>query len=140
MLDYDSLKTLAKSIGKPVKRPVGAVAGQRPVLCGVESRVKAAEWFADLWPEHGADGAHLRRIHYRLVSAEHGRLVLRPDGRAYENTENDWTFLCTASLTARYLDLIPFDGLIDRRNDEPMIFAEGTARTEGLDLRPSAFR
>jgi hypothetical protein len=27
-------------------------------------------------------------------------------------------------LAARYLDLVPFDGLVDRRNDEPMIFAE----------------
>ena len=63
-----------RRIGKPVKDLLGAVAGQRPVLCGVESGAKAAQWFAGIWQEHGAHGAHLRRIHYRLVSAEHGRL------------------------------------------------------------------
>jgi hypothetical protein len=71
--------------------------------------------------EHGGAGAHLRRIHYRLVSQQEG--VLLPCGREYQNTENDWTFLCTAGLAARYLDRIPFDGLVDRRNDEPLILA-----------------
>ena len=50
--------------------------------------------------------------------------IRKPDGRAYQNTEGDWKLLATASLSARYLDLVPFDGLVDRRNDEPMIFAQ----------------
>ncbi len=58
----------------------------------------------------------------RLVTAD--VRILLPNGREYQNTEQDWTYLCSASLAARYLDLVPFDGLIDRRNDEPMIFAE----------------
>ena len=52
--------------------------------------------------------------------------ILLPNGREYQNTENDWSYLGVASLAARYLDLVPFDGLIDRRNAEPMFFARNT--------------
>jgi hypothetical protein len=47
-----------------------------------------------------------------------------PSGKRYENTESDWNYLCSASLAARYLDLVPFDGLVDRRNAEPLILAK----------------
>ena len=49
--------------------------------------------------------------------------IRKPDGGQYQNTEGDWKFLNVASLSARYLDFVPFDGIIDRRNGEPMIFA-----------------
>ena len=58
-----------------------------------------------------------------LVSqGEEGQPLLKPDGKLYENTTNDSGLLNRASLSARYLDLIPLDALVDRRNDEPMIF------------------
>ena len=75
-----------------------------------------------IWADHGAAGSHLRRLHYRLISST--APIRKPDGSEYENTENDWKGLVSASLAARYLGLVPFDGLVDRRNDEPMIFAE----------------
>jgi hypothetical protein len=124
MLDYDSLKAMAKSIGRPVTDLLALAEGNDPFYAGVGARRQAGEWFAGIWSEHGGAGTHLRRLHYRLVSQTDGKAIIRPDGREYENTQQDWQFLVTASLAARYLDLIEHNDLVDRRNDEPMIFAE----------------
>jgi hypothetical protein len=123
MFDYQSIKALAKASDRPVKDLLALSQVNDPFYAGVGHRAQAAHWFGGIWSEHAGVGAHLRRIHYRLVSPPEGVRILLPNGREYQNTENDWTFLCMAGLAARYLDRIPFDGLIDRRNDEPMIFA-----------------
>ncbi len=120
MFDYDIIKALAKVAGRSVRDLLALSPANDPFYAGVGSRGKAAEWFAEIWSGYSPIGAYLRRIHYLLVSPPEGVRILLPNGREYQNTENDWTFLCWASLAARYLDLIPFDGLTDRRNDEPM--------------------
>lgn len=122
MFDYDSIRLMAKSIGRSVKDLLALSPGNDPFYAGVGSRRRDAEWFASVvWADHGEAGSHLRRLHYRLVSST--APIHKPDGSKYKNTEKDWQFLLSASLSARYLDLIPFDGLVDRRNDEPMFFA-----------------
>jgi hypothetical protein len=121
MLDYESLKAMAISIRRPVKDLLALAPANDPFYAGTGARGKAGEWFAAIWADHGAAGSHLRRLHYRLVSS--AAPFRKPNGTNYENTENDWQFLCAASLSARYLDLIKFDDLVDRRNDEPMFFA-----------------
>jgi hypothetical protein len=121
MLDYESLKATAKRVGRPVKDLLALSPNNDPFYAGVASRRRDAEWFAELWTDHGAAGSHLRRLHYILISST--APIRKTDGSAYQNTEDDWTKLVFASLAARYLDLVPFDGLVDRRNDEPMIFA-----------------
>jgi hypothetical protein len=40
----------------------------------------------------------------------------------YENTENDWNYLCNAGKYARYLGLVDPAAFVDRRNPEPHIF------------------
>src|SRR5262245_774890 len=121
MLDYEALKAMARGIGRSVKDLLALAPGNDPFYAGVAARRRDAEWFAAIWADHGAAGSHLRRLHYQLVSSTVP--ICKPDGSAYQNTEADWNTLNTASLAARYLDLVPFDGLVDRRNDEPMIFA-----------------
>jgi hypothetical protein len=125
MFDIESIKELAKTIGRPVIQCI-ALAYKNDPFYIAPARYKAAEWFADLWQKHGTIGSHIRRIHYRLVSPPEGVVFLKPDGEKYQNTVNDWSLLCEASRDARYLDLIPFDALIDRKNDEPMMFAVDT--------------
>src|SRR4051794_2460282 len=120
MFDYDSIKELAKGIKCPVKDLLALAPVNDPFYAAVGHRGEAAEWFAKIWRDYSAIGAHLRRIHYRLVSPPDGVRILLPNGREYQNTEADWNYLCGASLAARYLDLVPLDGLTDRRNDEPM--------------------
>ncbi len=124
MLDYDSIKQLAKQIGRSTKDLVALAVQNDPFYAGVAGRQREAEWFAEIWHRFGfSAGVHVRRIHYVLVSqGEEVQSVTKPDDEPYENTSNDWALLNRASLSARYLDLIPLDGLVDRRNDEPMIF------------------
>ena len=110
MLDYISLKETAKSIRRSVKDLLALSPANDPFYAGTGARRRDAEWFADVWREHGETGSHLRRLHYRLISAS--APIYKPDGAAYQNTENDWQLLSSASLSARYLDLVPFDGLI----------------------------
>jgi hypothetical protein len=54
---------------------------------------------------------------------------LKPNGEPYENTENDWKFLGTASLAARYRKLVPVDAFVDRRNPEPLLNARALKRS-----------
>ncbi len=133
MLDYTSIKVLAKQIGRSTKDLVALAVQNDPFYAGVPGRQREAEWFAEIWHRFGfSEGVHIRRIHYVLVSqSEDGQPLLKPDGKPYENTTTDSGLLNRASLSARYLDLIPLDALIDRRNDEPMIFTP-----EGPDLAP----
>src|SRR5262245_8032900 len=123
MLDYEKIKALARQVSQPVKNLLALSPGNDPFYAGIGARGEAAQWFGSIWRDHAGTTSHLRRIHYRLVSPPEGIRILLPDGREYQNTEKDWAYLCLASLAARYLDLIPFDGLEDKRNDEPMILA-----------------
>ena len=124
MFDYASIKGLAKQIGRPTKDLVALSVVNDPFYAEVPHRHREGEWFAEIWHRFGfSEGVHIRRIHYVLVSqSEEGQPLLKPDGKLYENTTNDSGLLNRASLSARYLDLIPLDALVDRRNDEPMIF------------------
>jgi vacuolar-type H+-ATPase subunit H len=97
-----------------------------PFATDLPFRTEKAEWFASLWEEHGfSHGAHIRRIHYVLVSQTEP--VIKWDGEPYENIRNDWQALVVASRDARYRGLIPGDALVDRQADEPRLFARGSA-------------
>jgi vacuolar-type H+-ATPase subunit H len=127
MLDYTSIKGLSKQIGRSTKDLVALATQNDPFYADQMGRRANAEWFADLWHRFGFQhGVHCRRIHYQLISqAKDGPPVLKPDGAVYENTEKAWALLSKASRDARFLNLIPLDALVDRRNDEPMIFTPG---------------
>jgi len=47
--------------------------------------------------------------------------VVKPDGKPYENTTNDWAYLLQASKAARYLNLVDPAAFVDRRNPDPHI-------------------
>ena len=105
MFDYNSLKALANRIGKPVKNLLALSPHNDPFYAGVDARRRDADWFAAIWAEHGGPGTHLRRLHYKLISS--AAPIIKPSGQPYQNTLDDWQFLGRASLSARYLDLIP---------------------------------
>ncbi len=54
------------------------------------------------------------------------------DGTPYENTQNCWQALIRASNDARYLDLVPAEDFVDRRNDEPLINLSDECREASL--------
>jgi|RhiMethySRZTD1v2_1073278.scaffolds.fasta_scaffold02865_21 hypothetical protein len=88
-----------------------------PFCAGTPGQVKLAAWFHGLWTQYVTSAlAHLRRIHYLLVSQRDPR---KADGTPYGNTEACWKILQEASTYARYLGLVDPRRLEDHRNPEP---------------------
>jgi hypothetical protein len=64
---------------------------------------------------------HLRGLHYLLVMAPGG--VLKLDGTKYQNTPKDWEWLHEkAAKAARWLGYVPFERIVDERNEPPRIY------------------
>lgn len=121
-MDHEQIKALAQTLRCNSKDLIALTPNNDPFLAGVPHREQKARWFADLWNQYGwGNGVHLRRLHYLLVSS--ATPILKADGLPYLNTENDWKYIATASLAARYLKLIPTGAMVDRRNPEPVIHA-----------------
>lgn len=126
-IDYEAIGALAAEIGCR-RTDLIALAPQNDPFYVQPARKEAAEWFASLWSDLGFQvGSHPRRLHYNVVSQDPS--ILKPNGTPYLNTENDWKYLLTSSLGARYLRLIPDGALADHRNDPPIINAEHRARS-----------
>jgi hypothetical protein len=84
-----------------------AILSRDPFSADKPARKRDAEWIAPLWRRFNVQpGAHLRRVHYILVSQVAGS-VLMPKGLPYENKEKPFILLNASSLDARYLHLIP---------------------------------
>jgi hypothetical protein len=143
-IDYDVIGRLVDELGCRCTDLIALSPQNDPFYVGVAARREAGEWFARLWGELGFKvGSHTRRIHYVLVSSDPP--ILKPNGKPYLNTENDWKTLGTASLAARYHRLIPDRALVDRRNDPAIIWATAptqakpascqTAGEHGISLR-----
>jgi hypothetical protein len=83
-------------------------------------------WFAEQWVRFGMPpGAHVRRLHYRLISQE--TLLTLPNGSGlYVNTLLCSQMLNRASADARYLGLIPDGVIADHRNPEATIHLANT--------------
>ena len=118
---YETLKTLAESLGRPLGTLIALAGVNDPFYAGVASRRANAEWFAEIWErlDLSRRTQHLRRIHYILVSQT--ALIQFRDGKPYTNTQECWQYLCAASKDARYLGLVPSNGFEDRRNPDPIL-------------------
>lgn len=133
MLDRAALKDLARLTGLRQTDLVPMAPANDPFLADQPARRSAAEWFARLFEQFGfGAGVHLRRIHYRIISAE--TPIAKPDGSAYENTDQSWKYLVNAGRDARYLGLVSADHFVDRRNPDPVICTPaGVAPATTLD-------
>jgi hypothetical protein len=121
-MDYRKIKELAKQQGIRVSDLCALAPLNDPFYVGQPAQKVAAEWFARTWESLGFSyGAHLRRVHYAIVSQNPP--ISRPSGELYLNTEDDWNFLCNASKWARYMRLVPMDALVDHRNPEAIVYA-----------------
>lgn len=119
-MDYNSIKQMAKDKGISIKDLCALAPNNDPFYTGRDAEVKAAEWFVSLWREFGyGAGVHLRRVHYQIVSQDPP--VLRPKGKPYGNTQNDWSYLCSAGKYARYLGLVDPQAFVDRRNPDAIL-------------------
>jgi hypothetical protein len=116
---YEDIKRLAKHLKRPVDTLLALAPENDPFYAGRPGRRTKADWFAQIWQHVALATAHLRRIHYRLVSLDPP--ILKPDGMPYENTERDWTLLLDASKAARCLGLVPADAITDARNPDAWV-------------------
>lgn len=116
---YDDIKALKKLVKCNVTDLLVLSNANDPFYCGQPAQVAQAEWFADLWHRFGyTTAAHLRRVHYDIVSSDG---ILRHDGLPYENTEKCWELLTAAAKFARHLGLVDADKFVDRRNNAPIV-------------------
>lgn len=124
MLEYQDIRALAAELGCPADDLIALSKSTDPFYAGVGRRREAAEWFARIWEQMSfGHGIHVRRIHYR-ISVDAAEPALKPDGEVYQNTHKDWKYLLSGALAARYLDLVPSDRFVDRRNEILIVNAD----------------
>jgi hypothetical protein len=126
--NYASLKQMAATLGRPVATLLAQAVDSDPFYSGLPMRELRARWFKQLWDRLGIKpGAHLRRIHYQLVSQSPPVELPREVNGTWEyiNTFNCWAFLGDAASDARYLGLIPFDHIADQRNAATVVSYAG---------------
>ena len=84
-------------------------------------RRREAEWFAHLFDRFVPPGTkkHLRGVFYRCVSSDN---IVWPNGKPLVNDKKNWFAFLKAAKAARWLGLIPFERIIDARNDEARIY------------------
>ena len=87
-----------------------------------------AKWAADQLDRFYGETkeAHWRGLHYAIIMAKTKTKIIKPDGTKYCNVFADWVFLTDkAGKAARWLGYIPFDRIIDKRNNPPLIYRKG---------------
>ncbi len=93
-----------------------------PFNTGTPKDIELAEWFGGVWQlVNPAGKIHIRKLHYILASM--ARPPLTPDGKPYENTDECWELIQTASRKARYLGTVAASAFTDNRNPDPIINA-----------------
>lgn len=120
-LDYPTLKKIASRAGLSPSEILALAPQNDPFYVGAKGQLEKGRWFASIYKAMGSPArCHTRRVHYWLVTTN---AVPKPNGKPYENTQNDWSLLCLAAKYARYLGLVPIENIIDRRNPEPIVNA-----------------
>jgi hypothetical protein len=117
---HADLKALANQLRRPLDTLYALDVKNDPYMAEMPSRLVLARWFAQLYAEFNIKfGVHIRAILYLLVSQP--VRVLLPNGEPFENTTECYDQLSVAARDARYLDLIPANAIVDRRNPAPTI-------------------
>jgi hypothetical protein len=71
------------------------------------------------------DTVHLRGLHYRISASAD---VLKPNGRPYVNTDEDWEWLTeNAAKSGRWLGYVDFSRIVDERNAPAEIYVPDAA-------------
>jgi hypothetical protein len=153
--DYDGIKRMGKETGKSVRELLALEPKSDPFYSGMPSSTAEAKWFVRLWRRYDFQGAHLRRMHYKLVSQKPGTIKLPPVKKVvsakgekkrysdtevaepYENTEECWQKLGLCSKHARHLGLVEAHLFHDARTPDPTLawYRDGDAPEPEANLR-----
>ena len=119
MQQFNNLRDVLDAQGGSLKDLTVLAPANDPFRVDTESGHRDGAWLANTLTGLGVTGQrHLRGLHYILV----GGGVTKPNGSPYTNTETDWIWLGSkAAKAARWLRYIPFNQIVDQRNDEPII-------------------
>jgi hypothetical protein len=119
------IKTSKRSTGENLADLTVLSAAVDPYRLDTPAGHRCAQWFAEQvarFVPGDETTIHNRGLHYRISSVG---TVLKPDGKPYENDDDNWSYLEKASKTARWLKYVPFERITDARNGKPMLFAKG---------------
>lgn len=138
-VDYEWIKQCAKQNRVSVNDLIVLAPQNDPFYTGTPNDWALGQWFAGLWHSFGLDRAHIRRVHYQIVSQDPP--IVLPNGKPYENTVECWDILNLASKAARYLRLVDPEAFNDRRTPEVMLYAEnGSAGEPEVRIYGSVYR
>ncbi len=137
-MNYEQIKQLARDEGRRVSDLIVLAPQNDPFYTGTPNDWALGEWFAALWQSFGYEKAHLRRVHYQIVSQRPA--VNLPNGKPYENTVECWDILNLASKAARYLQLVDPEAFHDRRTPEVMLYADHQESEPLLRVYSSLYR
>jgi len=113
------IKALAKELRRPITTLIALHANHDPFYF-TPGRLLAANWIYGIWSRLDLEVAHVRRIHYRLISS--ATPVRTAQGKLYLNTDLHAKKLGEALRDAVYLGLIPGSAIVDHKNDAPRLF------------------
>src|SRR5450755_2435034 len=130
--NYETIKQLAKETNRKVTDLIALASQNDPFYQGTPGSLALAEWFAETYYQQGWQNSrvHIRRAHYAILSLER----VLPNGTPYQNTEESWNTLLTASKAARYLRLVDVTSFDDKRNDDPVSYDYGTSGDPELEV------
>ena len=76
--DHESLKRLSETLNRPLASLYALSQQNDPFMAGIPYRRRRAEWFGEIWQRFAfRPGAHIRRVHYVLISQ--ASPILMPD-------------------------------------------------------------
>lgn len=110
------LRATLESSGGSLKSLTVLAPQNDPFRVDTDAGHRDGQWLRDMMAELRLSGPrHLRGLHYALIGQP------KPNGLPYTNTDADWQWLATPAKCARWLGYIPFDRIVDQRNDEPEV-------------------
>jgi hypothetical protein len=132
LLRYDNIKKLAKELNRPASTLIALSPSNDPFSI-TPARHDGAHWFARIWKRFRlGPGTHVRRVHYKLISQ--AAPIKMSNGMPFKNTAECWEDMIGWSNDARYLDIVPAEDFIDRRNAKPLIYLPVGSRSGSLCL------
>lgn len=110
------LRGTLEATGSSLKSVTVLAPQNDPFRVDTDAGHRDAAWMRDMMAELRLTGPrHLRGLHYAFIGQP------KPNGKPYSNTDADWQWLAGPAKAARWLGYVPFEQIIDQRNDEPEV-------------------